>query len=79
MKVVMISGSRNPAGQTATAAKAVLEGLAEGKSDMQIAEALQVPATTIAGDCQSLMRKLSLGEQTELVRYAVRRCGCAVA
>jgi len=29
MKAIMISGSRNPSGQTATAAKAVLEGLAD--------------------------------------------------
>ena len=29
MKMVMISGSRNPSGQTATAAKALLDGLAE--------------------------------------------------
>ena len=29
MKTIMISGSRNPSGQTATAAKAVLEGLAD--------------------------------------------------
>jgi DNA-binding NarL/FixJ family response regulator len=69
----------SPEDQLSDRERGVLDGLAEGKSDVQIGEELQVPATTIAGDCQSLMRKLSLGEQTELVKYAVRRCGCAVA
>ncbi len=51
----------------------VLRLFAEGKSDQQIAEGLQISSDTVAADHKSLMQKLDIQDQSELVQYAIRK------
>jgi len=51
----------------------VLQLTAEGNSSTQIGEALQIPSNTVDGDRASLMKKLGLHNQADLVKFAIRR------
>ena len=51
----------------------VLWLLTEGKSNQQIAQSLQVPISTVAADHESLMQKLDIQNQDELVKHAIRK------
>lgn len=51
----------------------VLQLFVEGKSDLQIGQMLKTPCEVIQADHESLMNKLNLHSQTELVKYAIRK------
>jgi two-component system response regulator NreC len=51
----------------------VLQSAAEGKTCAEIAALLHISQRTVENHRASLMRKLGLPNQTELVRYALRR------
>ena len=53
--------------------KEVLQYLAEGKANEEIAEALVISPKTVARHRENLMRKLNLHSRAELVRYAIRK------
>ena len=51
----------------------VLQMVAEGHSSTEIADRLTISARTVETHRSNLMRKLSLSNQTELIRYAIRK------
>ena len=51
----------------------VLQYLAEGKTNEEIAAALVISPKTVARHRENLMRKLNLHSRSELVRYAIRK------
>lgn len=51
----------------------VIQMVAEGHSSTEIAERLTISARTVETHRSNLMRKLSLGNQTELIRFAIRK------
>ncbi len=51
----------------------VLQFLAEGKSNDEIAETLVISPKTVSRHRENLMRKLNLHSRAELVRYAIRK------
>jgi len=51
----------------------VLQLFAEGKSNRQIANALQISSGTVHADRTGLMNKLNLHSQTELIKFAIRK------
>ncbi|MBN1147375.1 MAG: response regulator transcription factor [Anaerolineales bacterium] len=51
----------------------VLELLAEGRSNDEIADILVISKHTVARHRENLMRKLELHSRSELVKYAIRR------
>jgi DNA-binding NarL/FixJ family response regulator len=51
----------------------VLQLVAEGKSNVEIGETLSIGKRTVETHRASLMRKLALKSQAELIRFAVRR------
>jgi two-component system response regulator NreC len=51
----------------------VLELLAEGYSNVEIAEKLSISKHTVARHRENLMRKLELHNRSELVKYAIRK------
>lgn len=52
----------------------LLRCLAAGQSSKQIAEALGMSVRTVETHRQNIRRKLNLGGQAELIKYAVERC-----
>lgn len=53
--------------------KEVLEMLAKGSSNDEIAEVLSISKHTVARHRENLMRKLELHSRSELVKYAIRK------
>jgi two-component system response regulator NreC len=53
--------------------KEVLELLAKGSSNEEIAETLTISKHTVARHRENLMRKLELHNRSELVKYAIRK------
>jgi two-component system response regulator NreC len=51
----------------------VLAYLAEGSSNLEIAEALTISPKTVARHRENLMRKLNLHSRADLVKYAIRK------
>jgi two-component system, NarL family, response regulator NreC len=51
----------------------VLQHLADGASNDQIAEVLNISPKTVARHRENIMRKLNLHSRTELVKYAIRK------
>jgi two-component system response regulator NreC len=51
----------------------VLELLAEGNSNEDIAEKLSISKHTVARHRENLMRKLEMHSRSELVKYAIRK------
>jgi DNA-binding NarL/FixJ family response regulator len=52
----------------------VLQLAAEGATNLEIAARLHISHRTVENHRTSLMKKLGLKNQSELVRYALRRC-----
>lgn len=52
----------------------ILRCLASGQPSRQIAEALGMSVRTVETHRQNIRRKLGLGGQAELIKYAVERC-----
>jgi DNA-binding CsgD family transcriptional regulator len=50
----------------------VVQLLAEGKSNKEVASILFITDRTVEGHRREIMRKLDLGSIADLVRYAVR-------
>ena len=50
----------------------VLALIADGKSDLAVAEALRLSRKTVESHCANIMRKLGLHDVTGLVKYALR-------
>lgn len=57
----------------------LLRCLAAGQSSKQIAGALGMSVRTVETHRQNIRRKLNLGGQAELIKYAVERCGGGAA
>ena len=51
----------------------VLAHLAEGASNQEIADTLQISPKTVARHRENIMRKLGLHSRSELVKYAIRK------
>jgi two-component system, NarL family, response regulator NreC len=51
----------------------VLQHLADGASNDEIAEVLHISPKTVARHRENIMRKLNLHSRTELVKYAIRK------
>jgi two-component system, NarL family, response regulator NreC len=51
----------------------VLQHLADGASNDQIADVLSISPKTVARHRENIMRKLNLHSRTELVKYAIRK------
>ena len=72
--------ARSENGKTSSAAdgltdreQEVLLHLAEGASNQEIADVLNISANTVARHRENIMRKLNLHSRTELVKYAIRK------
>lgn len=63
---------RTPDGLTAREQE-VLAHLADGASNEEIAETLNISPKTVARHRENIMRKLNLHSRTELVKYAIRK------
>jgi DNA-binding NarL/FixJ family response regulator len=53
----------------------ILRCLAAGRSSKQMADVLGMSVRTVETHRQNIRRKLNLGGQAELIKYAVERCG----
>lgn len=51
----------------------VLTHLAEGESNVEIAESLSISPNTVARHRENIMERLNLHSRTELVKYAIRK------
>ena len=60
------------AGTLTTRERQVIQLLAEGKSNKEVADRLGISARTAEGHRSEIMRKLQLGSLAELIRYAIR-------
>lgn len=67
-------GSRATVRKLSAREQQVLQQLAEGHSIKRIADALAVSAKTVSTHKMRLMQKLGIGNNADLVRYAIR-CG----
>ncbi len=68
------SGDSAERGQTLLTSREreVVQLLAEGKSNKEIADRLDISARTVEGHRSEVMKKLKLGSLAELIRYAIR-------
>jgi len=66
-------GHADPYERLTTRERQVLQLIAEGKTNRQIAEDLSLAVKTIDTHRSRLMRKLNIHDQTTLVKYALRR------
>jgi DNA-binding NarL/FixJ family response regulator len=68
------SQTPEPAGQTILTVREreVIQLLAEGKSNKQVADRLGISARTAEGHRSEIMRKLKLGSLAEMIRFAIR-------
>ncbi len=64
---------RDPYEQLTDRQRQVLQFIAEGKSNQQIAELLDVSVSTVSDDHESLMQKLDIKDQGELIKLAIRK------
>ncbi len=51
----------------------MLTHVAEGRSNREIAEMLNISLKTVLGHRTSLMEKLDIHNRTELIKYALRK------
>ena len=68
-----LSKAPRPESQLTVREQETLELLAEGKSNKEVAEALQISVKTVEVHRSRLMKKLNLRNMGELMRYAVRK------
>ncbi len=66
-------GERDSYEQLSNRERQVLQLIAEGKTNRQIAEELKLSVKTIDAHRTRLMRKLDIHDQTALVKYAIRK------
>ena len=66
-------GAPDPYDQLTTRERQVLQLIAEGKTNREVAEALNLAVKTIDTHRTRLMKKLDIHDQTALVKYALRR------
>jgi len=66
-------GSDDPYERLTTRERQVFQLIAEGRTNRQIAEQLDVATKTVDSHRSHLMRKLNIHNQTSLVKYAIRR------
>lgn len=64
---------KDPYQKLSTRERQVLQLIAEGKTNRQIAEVLTLSAKTVDTHRTRLMRKLNIHEQTSLVKFAIRQ------
>ena len=64
---------KDPYRKLSTRERQVLQLIAEGKTNKQIAEVLNLSAKTVDTHRTRLMRKLNIHEQTSLVKFAIRQ------
>jgi len=70
----LTAGSReDPYNQLTTRERQVLQLIAEGKTNRQVAEVLELSVKTVDTHRAHLMRKLNIHDQTTLVKYALKR------
>lgn len=67
------SGGKMAVDELTTREQEVLQHLADGASNDQIAEVLHISPKTVARHRENIMRKLNLHSRTELVKYAIRK------
>ncbi len=67
------TGEKAPLDGLTSREQEVLSLLAEGMSNDEIGEALQISKHTVARHRENLMRKLELHSRSELVKYAIRK------
>ena len=67
------SGARNAVDELTPREQEVLQHLADGASNDQIAEVLNISPKTVARHRENIMHKLNLHSRTELVKYAIRK------
>jgi len=65
--------NKDPYDSLTTRERQVLQLIAEGKTNRQIAEELNLAVKTIDTHRSNLMRKLGIHDQTNLVKYAIRK------
>ncbi|MDD5208737.1 MAG: response regulator transcription factor [Elusimicrobiales bacterium] len=61
-----------PAGQLTSKEREIVQLIAEGLANKQIARELKISANTVHAHRNNIARKLNIHKQTDLVRYAVR-------
>ena len=66
-------GNEDPYEQLTTRERQVLQLVAEGKTNREVAEALGLAVKTIDTHRTRLMRKLNIHDQTTLIKYALRK------
>jgi DNA-binding NarL/FixJ family response regulator len=64
---------RDPYGSLTTREREVLQLAAQGLTNPKIAERLSISPRTVETHRANLMRKLALANQSELVRFAIRK------
>jgi len=66
-------GNEDPYEQLTTREREVLQLIAEGKTNREVAEFLHLAVKTIDTHRTRLMRKLNIHDQTTLIKYALRK------
>jgi len=66
-------GESDPYERLTTRERQVLQLIAEGKTNRQVAEELKLAVKTVDTHRAHLMRKLNIHDQTSLVKFAIRR------
>ena len=66
-------GDDDPYEQLTTRERQVLQLIAEGRTNREVAESLELSVKTIDTHRTRLMRKLSIHDQTSLIKYALRK------
>ena len=66
-------GTDDPYDQLTIRERQVLQSIAEGKTNRQIADELKLSIKTVDTHRSHLMRKLDIHDQTSLVKYAIRK------
>jgi two-component system, NarL family, response regulator NreC len=67
------TGPFDPHETLTTRQREVLQMVAEGKTNAEIAERLHISPRTVENHRSTVMQKLGLQNQTDLIRYAIRR------
>ncbi len=68
-----LADDKDPYGLLTTRERQVLQQIAEGKTNRQVAESLGVSVKTVDTHRTRLMRKLGIHDQTTLVKFAIRK------
>jgi DNA-binding NarL/FixJ family response regulator len=66
-------GSDDPYEQLTTRERQVLQLIAEGRTNREVAESLELSVKTVDTHRTRMMRKLNIHDQTSLIKYALRK------